>query len=91
MPNSENQEITNTCEGFGSPTDKPCTKLAKTDRLLKLLKSKRGATLMQLQVASGWQAHSVRGFLSGTVKKKLGLTLLTETRENGARRYRIAG
>ena len=48
------------------------TKFTKSDTLLKLLNSKRGATIVQLQEASGWQSHSVRGFLSGTVKKKLG-------------------
>jgi Protein of unknown function (DUF3489) len=91
MANSENLEITKTCEGFGSPTDKPRTKPTKADRLLKLLKSKRGVTLMQLQEASGWQAHSVRGFLSGTVKTRLGLKLVAETGTDGKRRYRVAG
>jgi len=38
--------------------------------------------------ATGWQAHSVRGFLSGTVKKKLELAGTT-TREDGVRRYRL--
>ena len=44
----------------------------------------------ELQAATGWQQHSVRGFLAGGVKKKLGLTLLSEKREAGPRRYRIA-
>ncbi len=61
----------------------------KTETLLNLLRTKRGASIKQLQQASGWQSHSVRGFLSGTVKKKLALTLLAETGNDGLKRYRI--
>src|SRR5438067_258586 len=44
---------------------------SKTAAVLELLKRKDGATLKQLMKATGWQAHSVRGFLSGTVGKKM--------------------
>ncbi len=40
---------------------------------------------------SGWQAHSVRGFLSGTAKKRLGLTVESFREADGVRRYRIGG
>ena len=40
---------------------------------------------------TGWQAHSVRGVLSGTLKKKLGLAVVSEMTEAGERRYRIDG
>lgn len=74
----------------GPETPKTKTvRLTKADKLLKLLQSKRGATIAQLQEASGWRAHSVRGFLSGTVRKKLGLTLFSDTNNQGVRRYRI--
>ncbi len=63
----------------------------KSGLLIKLLKSKHGVSLAQLQEASGWQAHSVRGFLSGTVRKKLGLNLEPVVGRNGSRRYRIIG
>jgi Protein of unknown function (DUF3489) len=90
MPNPEILEITRTCEGFNpdTPKSKPA-KTTKAGKLLKLLKSKRGATIAQLQEASGWQSHSVRGFLSGTVKKKLGLTLIAEPGKDGYKRYHI--
>ncbi|MCB1461368.1 MAG: DUF3489 domain-containing protein [Nitratireductor sp.] len=56
---------------------------------IRLLKRKRGASINELIEASGWQAHSVRGFLSGTCKKKMGLMVLSEKSEAGERRYRI--
>lgn len=62
----------------------------KHDQILNLLRRKQGASLEELQKASGWQAHSVRGFLSGTVKKKLGVKLRSSVTKNGERRYMIA-
>jgi hypothetical protein len=50
----------------------------KKDLVLALLRRDQGASLDELMTATGWQAHSVRGFLSGTVKKKLGLTVTRE-------------
>ncbi len=47
------------------------------------------ASIAEMQNAMGWQAHSVRGFLAGTVRKMPGVTLLSEKTENGPRRYRI--
>jgi hypothetical protein len=62
---------------------------SKTEAALKLLRRKTGASLAELQEATGWQAHSVRGFLSGTVRKKLALPLSSEVTKQGVRRYRI--
>ncbi len=61
----------------------------KKETCISLLKRARGASLADLQKATGWQAHSVRGFLSGTVKKLAGVTLVSEQTEAGVRRYRI--
>lgn len=62
----------------------------KAGQVLKKLRSVKGATIEMLVEATGWQAHSVRGFLSGTVRKKLGLTLLSEIGKDRVRRYRIS-
>jgi Protein of unknown function (DUF3489) len=90
MTNSKIQIVEKTCEGF-TPQAPKAISATKSDKLLGLLRSKRGVTLKQLQEASGWQAHSVRGFLSGTVKTRLGLKLVAETGTDGKRRYRVAG
>ncbi len=57
--------------------------------LIDLLKRKKGATIEEIVEATGWQAHSVRGAISGTLKKKLGLMVTSEKPDDGARRYRI--
>ncbi len=64
---------------------------SKHDAVLTLLRRKQGASLAEMQSATGWQAHSVRGFLSGTVKKRLGLKLRSSKAKDGERRYAIAG
>ena len=63
---------------------------SKHDQILDLLRRKQGASLMELQKTSGWQAHSLRGFLAGTVKKRLGLKLSSDKSKEGERRYSIA-
>ena len=67
------------------PTGQKPNKQAK---LLDLLKRPTGATLATLSEASGWQQHSVRGFLAGVVRKKLGLELVSDV-QAGQRVYRI--
>jgi len=58
--------------------------------MLALLKQPSGASLKSLMKATGWQAHSVRGFLSGQLGKKLGLHVKSFQR-NGERVYSIRG
>ena len=62
----------------------------KQDLLIDLLKRKSGATIAEIVTATGWQAHSVRGAISGTVKKKLGLVIASEKVEGRGRVYRCA-
>ena len=56
---------------------------SKTEKVLDLLKRSGGATLKDIMKAAGWQAHSVRGFLSGTIGKKMGLTVKSAKSEDG--------
>ena len=61
---------------------------SKQDKIVALLQRPKGATLDVLVKETGWQKHSVRGFLAGTVRKKLKLPLLSE-KIDGVRNYRI--
>ena len=62
---------------------------SKTAKVLDLLKRPGGATSKELMKATGWQPHSVRGFLSGTVNKKMGLIVTSTKSEDGERTYSI--
>lgn len=62
----------------------------KVPTLVALLKRPEGATIAAMMEATGWQAHSVRGAMSGAIGKSLGLKVTSEKTEAG-RVYRIAG
>ena len=62
---------------------------SKTAKVLDLLKRPGGVTRKELMKATGWQPHSVRGFLSGTVGKKMGLTVTSTKGEDGERTYSV--
>ena len=62
---------------------------SKTAKFLGLLKRSGGATGTDLMKATGWQAHSVRGFISGVLGKKMGLTVTSTKVEDGSRRYAL--
>jgi Protein of unknown function (DUF3489) len=61
----------------------------KQNACLALLRRTDGATIEDLQTATGWLPHSVRGFLAGAVKKKLGLNLDSTRQPGSPRRYRV--
>src|SRR5580700_5720970 len=61
----------------------------KQERVLTLLSQPNGASIAEMMQATDWQQHSVRGFLAGTVKKKLGFSLTSLKPNDGVRRYRI--
>ena len=62
---------------------------SKQDAVIAMLQRQEGATIDEVASAMGWQRHTVRGLFSGTLKKKLGLTLASAQEERG-RVYRIA-
>jgi len=62
---------------------------SKLAEMIALLRRREGATIDQKVKATGWQAHSVRGAVSGTLKKKHGLAV-TSSKTDGTRTYRIA-
>ena len=61
---------------------------SKQDEVIAMLRRPQGATVDEVVSATGWQRHTVRGVFSGTLKKKLGLTLASAKEERG-RVYRI--
>lgn len=65
---------------------RPGTKLAA---LVMTLRRPQGATSLQLMLATGWQPHSVRGAISGMLRKKLGLNVVLAHNETGERVYRV--
>lgn len=65
---------------------RPGTKLAA---LVVALRSPQGATSLQLMLATGWQPHTVRGAISGMLRKKLGLNVVLAHHGSGERVYRV--
>jgi len=64
---------------------------SKQSQLLAMLRSPTGATIEQMTGATGWQAHSVRGVISGVLRKRLNLDVVcTPDPAGGARIYRVA-
>ncbi|HTF40544.1 MAG TPA: DUF3489 domain-containing protein [Propionibacteriaceae bacterium] len=63
---------------------------SKQSRVIAMLRSPAGATIAAIMQATGWQQHSVRGFLAGVVRKRLKLRLESK-KVDGTRLYRVAG
>lgn len=73
-----------------SPFVSPARSGTKAATVMALLKSKQGTTICQMMEATGWQAHSVRGFLAGSLRKRHGLQAESEKIDGEPRRYRLA-
>ena len=86
----------------GAPKKAKATKAARTKKgaavprefskkaiVLEMLRRKEGATLAEIAKATDWQNHSIRGFISGTITKKMGLTVESTKNEQGERHYRV--
>jgi hypothetical protein len=63
---------------------------SKLEQLEAMLRRPDGATVEKIGKALHWQSHSVRGAISGALKKKQGLSIISEKTEDGRRIYRIA-
>ena len=71
---------------------KPATEArdgSKKATILELLRRPKGATMAEIAKATDWQNHSIRGFISGTLNKKMGLAVESAKNEAGDRTYRI--
>ena len=78
-------------EALPDPEPQPDAKRpSKQDEVIAMLRRSEGATVDEVASATGWQRHTVRGVFSGTLKKKLGLTIASAKEERG-RVYRING
>jgi hypothetical protein len=71
------------------PQNDPIQPASKIETIVKLLQRAEGASIEDLMKTTGWQAHSVRGAISGSIKKKLGLIVASD-KPGTVRFYRIA-
>lgn len=76
--------------GWQRDATKPKTREnSKQATVIAMLQRPEGATIGQIVEATGWQAHTVRGTFAGALKKKLGLTIVSDKAQGGERTYRI--
>lgn len=71
-----------------APSEQKARSDTKHARIIAMLRAPAGATIAAIMTVTDWQQHSVRGFLAGVVRKKLGLNLISELTDKG-RVYRI--
>ena len=84
-------ELWSAIEALPDPDPEPNAKRpSKQDEVVAMLQRPEGATVDEVASATGWQRHTVRGVFSGTLKKKLGLTIASAKEERG-RVYRVNG
>ena len=69
---------------------RPASAQSKQDLVIQMLRRQSGVTIDDIIAKTGWQPHSVRGFFSGLVRKKLNLPLVSDVGKDGVRRYHIA-
>ena len=82
-------KLTKTSAKAAAPKAVAVPKLGKIDKIIAMMRRPKGATINDLTKATAWQAHSVRGAISGTLRKKQGLNVVSE-KSGEIRLYRIA-
>jgi outer membrane biosynthesis protein TonB len=91
-PSSSRAKATSSIAASARPDDASAPHFrvgSKADAIVDLLRHKDGATVAEMTSATGWQPHSVRGFLAGALRKKLSLEVTSTKEANGERRYRL--
>jgi hypothetical protein len=71
------------------PTERKMREGTKQALVIEMLRRPEGATIAEIVEATSWASHSVRGFMAGALKKKLGFTIDSEKEESRGRVYRI--
>lgn len=82
------QKASKNCASRKSQAPLPQTNTKQAD-VISLLSRPQGTTISAIMNSTGWRQHSVRGFLAGVVRKKLGLALKSEKKDGADRIYRI--
>ena len=73
-----------------APKERKPREGTKQQQMIDLMRRPKGATLVEIVEATGWQQHTIRGAMAGTLKKRLGLTIASEKIEGRGRVYRLA-
>lgn len=71
-----------------TPVETPPAKSTRANQMIAMMRADTGATAKDIAAAVGWQVHSVRGFIAGTLKKRSDLTVMA-TRCDGVTRYSV--
>jgi hypothetical protein len=92
-PESETSQKPKRKRGAKATKEEPTHRRAdsKQAQLIEMLKTPKGATIPEIVAAFGWQPHTVRGVIAGSLKRKLGLEVTSEKVEDRGRVYRILG
>jgi hypothetical protein len=84
------EKLSDTANQSPTKRESSAPQQSKQAAVIAMLRRPEGATIEAIVAMTGWQPHTVRGAISGALKKKLGLDVVSERSDGGARVYRIA-